>query len=75
MDAREAEIAGDTIGGALAVSRQLPVELGEALLTVAQNGFAEALHANALIGAAIMAATALLTATCLSEVKLDSGGH
>ena len=75
LTAQHAEIAGDTIGGALAVSRQLPVELGEALLTVAQNGFAEALHANALIGAAIMAATALLTATCLSEVKLDSGGH
>ncbi|SDS08679.1 MFS transporter, DHA2 family, multidrug resistance protein [Halopseudomonas xinjiangensis] len=75
LSAEHAEIAGDTIGGALAVSRQLPPELGEALLAVAQSGFAEALHANALIGAAIMAGTALLTALCLSEVKLEAGAH
>ncbi|WP_423747853.1 MFS transporter [Halopseudomonas nanhaiensis] len=72
---QQAEIAGDTIGGALAVSRQLPAELGELVLAVAQSGFAEALHANALIGAGIMAATAVLTATCLSDVKLEPGAH
>ena len=75
LSAEQAEIARDTIGGALAVTRALPAELGEAVLVVAQSGFAEALHANALIGAGIMAATALLTAIYLSDVKLETGAH
>lgn len=75
LSAEQVEIASDTLGGALAIVAQLPVALGEPLLQVVQTSFAEALHANALIGAGIMAATALLTATCLREVKLVEGGH
>ncbi len=72
LTAEQTEIASDTIGGALAIAGQLTPEVGEAMLAIARVGFAEALHANAVIGAAIMAATAVLTLTCLREVKLET---
>lgn len=72
LTAEQTEIASDTIGGALAISGELTPEIGEAMLAIARAGFAEALHANAVIGAAIMAATAVLTLTCLREVKLKA---
>lgn len=68
----QAEAAADTLGGALGVIQQLPPDIAQAMLLVVQDGFAAALHVNALIGAVIMAATALLTATCLRQVKLGS---
>jgi MFS transporter, DHA2 family, multidrug resistance protein len=74
LSPEQAEIASDTIGGAVSIAAQIPIEAGEAMMLVARSGFAEALHANAYIGATIMAATALLTATCLREVKLQ-GAH
>lgn len=65
------EIASDTLGGALAVIKQLPPDTAQALLIVVQDGFASALHVNSLIGAVIMASAAVLTATCLRQVRLE----
>ncbi|MGY8811353.1 MAG: MFS transporter [Pseudomonadales bacterium] len=67
---RQIETASDTLGGALAVIKQLPPEAAQAMLLVVQDGFAAALHVNALIGAIIMASTAVLTATYLRQVQL-----
>jgi DHA2 family multidrug resistance protein-like MFS transporter len=75
LDAQQVDIATDTLGGALGVVAQLPPDLAEPLLAVVQSAFAEALHANVLIGGAIMAATAILTAVCLREVRVSPGGH
>jgi len=75
LSAEQIEVASDTLGGALGIVDGLPAELAQALLAVVQTSFAEALHVNALIGAAIMAGTALLTWTCLRKVKLAEGGH
>ena len=75
LDAQQVDIATDTLGGALAVVAQLPPDIAEPLLAVVQSAFAEALHANVLIGGAIMAATAILTAVCLREVRVNPGGH
>jgi len=72
LSAQQAEAARDTLGGALGVMQQLPPDIAEVMLITVQDGFAAALHVNALIGAIIMAATALLTATGLRQVKLDS---
>ncbi|GGD09304.1 MFS transporter [Halopseudomonas salina] len=75
LDVQQIEIASDTLGGALGVVAMLPPDLAEALLVAVQGAFAEALHANALIGGAIMAAAAVLTAICLRDVRVSGGGH
>lgn len=67
----QVEIASDTLGGALALIKQLPPDTAQALLIVVQDGFASALHVNSLIGAVIMASAAVLTATCLRQVRLE----
>ena len=67
----QVEIASDTLGGALAVIKQLPPDTAQALLIVVQDGFASALHVNSLIGAVIMASAAVLPATCLRQVRLE----
>jgi len=75
LDPEQVVIATDTLGGALGIAQQLSPALAESLLVVVQSAFAEALHANALIGAAIMLAAAILTAICLREVRVRPGDH
>lgn len=75
LSAQQAEAVADTLGGALGIVGQLPPELAEPLLGIVQSAFAQSLHANALIGGAIMAAAAILTAVCLREVRVKAGGH
>ena len=75
LDSEQIEIATDTLGGALGIAQQLSPALAESLLVVVQSAFTEALHANALIGAAIMLAAAILTAICLREVRVRPGDH
>ncbi len=75
LSAEQVEVASDTLGGALGIVQVLPAELAESLLIAVQGAFAEALHANALIGGAIMLAAALLTAVFLREVRVRAGGH
>ncbi len=65
-------VASDTLGGALGVIQRLPPALGDAVLVAVQQGFADALHVNALIGALIMAGTAVLTAIYLRQARLES---
>lgn len=54
------EAALDTLGGALAAASELPADAGSRLIAAAQEAFSAALHANAAIGAAIAATTAVL---------------
>lgn len=60
-----ARAAGDTLGGAIGAVARLPPELGATVLAAAREGFTQALHANAAIGAAIVAGTAVMTALLL----------
>lgn len=66
----QAEIAIDTIGGALGVIARLPAGSAADLLQVVQTSFSAALHTNAIIGALIMFATALLTARFLRHLPV-----
>ena len=75
LEPDQIEIATDTLGGALGIVQHLPAAVAEPLLAVVQAAFAGALHANALIGAGIMTAAAILTAVFLREVRVGTGGH
>lgn len=66
----QAEIAIDTIGGALGVIARLPAGPAADLLLAVQDAFSAALHTNAVIGALIMLATALLTARFLRDLPV-----
>ncbi|MFN3581037.1 MAG: MFS transporter [Pseudomonas sp.] len=71
----QAGIAIDTIGGALGVIASLPAEPAAQLLLAVQEAFSAALHTNAIIGALIMLATALLTARFLRHLPVLAGAH
>ncbi|WP_022961800.1 MFS transporter [Halopseudomonas pelagia] len=71
----QAEIAIDTIGGALGVIARLPAGPAADLLLAVQQAFSAALHTNAIIGALIMLATALLTARFLRHLPVLSARH
>lgn len=71
----QAAVAIDTIGGALGVIEQLPVEAAAVLLVAVQQAFSAALHTNAIIGALIMFATALLTARFLRHLTVPAASH
>lgn len=60
----------DTLGGALGAFADLPPALGMELMAAARVAFDAALHVNAAIGAAIVAATAWLTARNLRRLPL-----
>lgn len=51
-----------TLGAASAAAAQLPAEVGTPMLDAARDAFVRGLQVTAVIGAAIMAATALVTA-------------
>ncbi|MCC6458717.1 MAG: MFS transporter [Caldilineaceae bacterium] len=68
-----AEVARDTIGGAVAAAAQLPGPLGAALLNAAQDAFTQGLHLTAVINVVLMAGAALLAALLLRDVRRDSG--
>ncbi|WP_341644132.1 MFS transporter [Thauera sp. SDU_THAU2] len=65
----------DTLGGALGAAERLPGEAGAALLHAAREAFAAALHVNAVIGAAIMLATALIVALFLRRAAGPGQGE
>lgn len=71
----QAEIAIDTIGGALGVIARLPAEPSADLLLAVQQAFSAALHTNAIIGALIMFLTAVLTARFLRHLPVLSATH
>ncbi|WOA32737.1 MFS transporter [Alloalcanivorax xenomutans] len=59
--------AGDTLGGALDAASQLPPDVSDLVLSGAREGFTQALHTNALIGAAIVAITAIMVGWLLAR--------
>ncbi len=71
----QAEIAMDTIGGALGVIAGLPAAPAADLLLAVQEAFSVALHVNAVIGALIMLLTALLTARFLRHLPVMGAMH
>jgi DHA2 family multidrug resistance protein-like MFS transporter len=67
---REAAAAArDTLGGAVAVAAQLPLQLGEQLLATARSAFAQALELGALLSVAIVVATGVMTVILLRDVR------
>jgi len=55
-------VAGDTLGGAVAVARELPSGVGAALLEAARGAFAQAFVADMVISVALMLVAAALMA-------------
>jgi DHA2 family multidrug resistance protein-like MFS transporter len=67
-----ADVARDTLGGALAIAQTLPGEIGSALVVAAQTAFVDALHFVAAIAAILAAATAVIVAAALWKVPARS---
>jgi DHA2 family multidrug resistance protein-like MFS transporter len=67
----KAQITGaaeDTLAGAVATARTLPDQAAAALLDTARHAFAGGFHVAAFVGAAILTAVAVLTATMLRHL-------
>lgn len=63
-----AEVALDTLGGAVGVATQLPNQLGSTLLDVARDAFVQGLHLAAALSAGIALAAAILAIITLRNV-------
>ncbi len=68
VPADAADIARDTLGGAVAVAAQLPGEVGSNLLTVAQDAFVGGMALAAGISAVLAIAIAILAVVMLRNV-------
>ncbi|MFG2503371.1 MFS transporter [Streptomyces sp. NPDC048441] len=67
-DAAPAE-AHETLGGALAVAREMPDKAASALVDTAREAFTSGMHVAALTGAAILIASAVLAAVTLRRIQ------
>jgi MFS transporter, DHA2 family, multidrug resistance protein len=67
--ADDAEAARDTLGGAVAVSEQLPAPADAQLFDAASAAFTQGLHVAAVISAAIAAGSAVVAAVFLRRVR------
>jgi DHA2 family multidrug resistance protein-like MFS transporter len=67
-----AEIARDTLGGAIEVAGQLPGQLGPALIDAAREAFTQGLHLAAAISAVGSIGLAILVLTLLRRVRTPS---
>jgi DHA2 family multidrug resistance protein-like MFS transporter len=63
----------DTLGGAVAATRELPDPLGSALLESARTAFTTGFQVSAALSVAVLIGTAVLVVTMLGRVK--PGGH
>lgn len=61
--------ARDTLGGAVEVAKELPVETGRVLLAAAREAFTRGLQITALSGAAISIGLAVLAVSLLRGVQ------
>ena len=68
----QAETARDTLGGAVAVGAELPAVLATELLEAARDAFTQGLRVVAVISAVLAAATAVLAAIVLRNVRAGS---
>ena len=66
------QAARDTLGGAVAVSDQLPGQIGVGLLDAAREAFVQGLQLTAVISAVIAAVLAVLAAVLLRHVRAGS---
>src|SRR5262249_21300113 len=64
-----AQIARGTLGGAIAVSRDLPSEVRSAMLQAAHGAFTQAFTAVALISAVLMVVAAILMAVVTARTQ------
>lgn len=62
--------ADETLGGALAVARQLPDRAGDALATAAREAFTSGMHAAAIAGAALLVVASVTAAVTLRRVEV-----
>src|SRR5690606_29468202 len=67
-----AQIAGETLGGALGVAVELPEHLASALLDSARAAFTDGMQLSALVAAAMLGLSALLTAVTLRRLDTDA---
>ncbi|MFD4481175.1 MULTISPECIES: MFS transporter [unclassified Streptomyces] len=67
-DAAPAE-AHETLGGALAVAREMPDKAASALADTAREAFTSGMHVAALSGAAVLLLAAALSAVTLRKIK------
>jgi MFS transporter, DHA2 family, multidrug resistance protein len=68
----QAETARDTLGGAVAVSEELPSSLADAVLGAAREAFTQGLQVSAVASAAVAAATALVAVLFMRHVRAVS---
>jgi len=64
-----AEVARDTLGGAVAVATELPASVGQELIRIAGDAFVRGLNLAAGIGAGIAIVAAVVAITVLREVR------
>jgi MFS transporter, DHA2 family, multidrug resistance protein len=69
VPAAVAHAARDTLGRAVAVSSELPHDVGVELLGVARPAFGDAFHLTAIISAAVVLATALVVVQALRHLQ------
>lgn len=67
LPADAAQPARETLGGAVAVSHELPAPAGEALREVASNAFVQGMQLTAVLGAVLLACTAIQAMILLSR--------
>ncbi|MET8406600.1 MFS transporter [Streptomyces sp. NPDC005195] len=68
------DAARETLGGALAVARQLPGDTGGALVRAAREAFTDGMHAAAVTGAVLLLGAAALASVTLRRVRVREGG-
>jgi EmrB/QacA subfamily drug resistance transporter len=61
LPAEAADLAQDSLGGALAVANRLPGPRGQALIDAARDGFIDGVHRAAVVGVVVLLVGAVLT--------------
>jgi MFS transporter, DHA2 family, multidrug resistance protein len=69
VPSEQTEAARDSLGGAVAAAEHLPGPLGTELLDVARDAFTQSLQVAAVVSAVLAAATAVIAALFLRQVR------
>ena len=70
LAAEATEAARGTVGGAFAMARQLPVEMGNTLVDAARDAFVQGLQVSAAISALVLVAACVLALVTLRQARL-----
>jgi DHA2 family multidrug resistance protein-like MFS transporter len=68
ISSEASEVARGTIGGAVAIARELPTRVAAELLTAAKDAFSQSLMVTAAVSAAVVIATAIAVVLVLRKV-------